>query len=70
MTKPRHLIIDDLALILRKPRASPLVEPAEVIAIALSMVPSSTGHICSPESPAVRLILQSLKLAGWKIEPL
>lgn len=48
----------------------PLIEPAEAIAIALSMVPlKSTGHICSPDSAAVRLILQSLKLAGYKIEP-
>jgi len=65
----RKINIDMAALIQRKPSAGPLVEPAEAVAIALSMVPAkSTGHICSPESPAVRLVLQSLKLAGWKIE--
>lgn len=70
MKKSRTLVIDQLALNMRKPSAAPLVEPAEAVAIALSMLPSkSTGHICSPESAAVRLILQSLKLAGWKFEP-
>ncbi len=50
-------------------KAGPLVEPAEAVAIALSMLPRSTGQLCSPNGPAVRLVLQSLKLAGWKIEP-
>jgi hypothetical protein len=64
------LTIDPVAIDARKPRAGPLVEPGEAIAIALSMLPAkSTGRICSPESPAVRLVLQSIKLAGWKIEP-
>lgn len=70
MKKSRTLIIDQIAATLRKPCAGPLVEPAEAIAIALSLLPSkSTGHLCSPDSLAVRLILQSLKVAGWKHEP-
>jgi hypothetical protein len=64
------LAIDQSALAARKPSAGPLVDPGEAIAIALSMLPpKSTGRICSPQSPAVRLVLQSIKLAGWKIEP-
>lgn len=62
--------IDLTPLILRKPRAGPLVDPAEAVAIALSMLPAkSTGQLCSPESPAVRHVLLSIRLAGWKIEP-
>jgi hypothetical protein len=68
--KAKTLMIDLLALELRKPCAGPLVTPSEAVAIALSMLPAkSTGHICSPDSVAVRLILQALKRAGWKIEP-
>lgn len=70
MGKQRTARLDLSALIARKPRAGPLVEPAEAVAIALSMLPAkSTGQLCSPESPAVRHVLLSLKLAGWKIEP-
>lgn len=67
-TTKRRLVIDELALSMRKPRAGPLIDPEEAIAIALSMLPSSTGFICSPDAPAVRLIMHSLKSAGWKIE--
>jgi hypothetical protein len=64
------LVIDHSAVAARKPSAGPLVEPGEAIAIALSMLPAkSTGRICSPNSSAVRLVLQSIKLAGWKMEP-
>ena len=66
----RELMIDRIALSLRKPSAGPLVEPAEAVAIALSILPAkSTGRLCSPDSLAVRHILHSLKLAGWKFEP-
>lgn len=62
--------LDLSALISRKPSAGPLVTPSEAVAIALSMLPAkSTGQLCSPECPAVRHVLLSLKLAGWKIEP-
>ena len=68
MTAP--LTIDPVALDARKPRAGPLIEPAEAVAIALSMLPiTAFGHICSPESPGVRLILKALQQAGYKIVP-
>jgi hypothetical protein len=51
------------------PRPGPLVEPAEAIAIALSMVPSMGKRLLSPEGPEARCVLLALKLAGWKIEP-
>lgn len=67
---PRHLIIDDIASIQRKPTAGPLVQPAEAIAIALSMLPAkSTGQLCTPDCVAVRLILNSIRLAGWSHTP-
>ena len=66
----RRLIIDDLALILRKPRAAPMVEPSEVIAIALSMVRWTPGRLHGPDDRIVQLILRGLREAGWKIEPI
>ncbi len=58
---PDHLI---------PPPGTPLIEPAEAVAIALSMVPAkSTGRICSAESPAVRLVLKALINSGWKLVP-
>lgn len=48
--------------------ASPLVEPAEALAIGLSMVPSMGKRLLSPDGPEVRAALLALKLAGWKIE--
>lgn len=66
----RRALLDLAPLVLRKPRAGPLVDPAEAVAIALSMLPAkSTGQLCSPESPAVRHVLLAIKLAGWKHEP-
>lgn len=64
-----HCTLDQAAIDARKPRAGPLVEPAEVIAIALSMVQWTPGKMHDPDHPAVRLILSGLKSAGWKIEP-
>lgn len=46
----------------------PLVEPAEALAIGLSMVPSMGKRLLSPDGPEVRAALLALKLAGWKIE--
>jgi hypothetical protein len=70
-TAPRRLLIDDAALALRKPRVGPLVDPAEAVAIALSMLPSMGKHrLFSPDGPEARTILLALKLAGWKQEPI
>lgn len=55
----------------RKPRAGPLLEPGEVIALSLNGIPHEwwRGLPLSEDSIAVREILNGLKLAGWKIEP-
>lgn len=63
----RRLVIDDLAAILRKPRAGPIATPAEAIAIGLSI---ALEREFSPDSRAVWLVLRSLKQSGWKHEPL
>ena len=49
---------------------NPLVNPAEAIAIGLSMVPSMGKRLLSPEGPEVRTVLLALKLAGWKHTPI
>lgn len=51
----------------RKPTAGPLVEPAEAIAISLSMTQPGPARLVSPDGPMVRNVLLALKLAGYKI---
>ena len=66
-----HLVIDDLALILRKPSAAPTITPAEVIALALNGTMWTPGvREISDNDMVVVQILRLLKEAGWKIEPL
>ncbi|MGJ5163187.1 hypothetical protein [Bradyrhizobium sp. HKCCYLR1051] len=65
----KQLLIDHIAVSLRKPSAGPLVEPAEAVAIALSMAQPGPARLISPEGPMVRLILLSLRLAGYSITP-
>lgn len=65
-----HATIDRAALDARKPRAGPLVTPAEAIAIALSIVRWKPGDLLDPEGRVVSLVLKAIKDAGWKIEPL
>lgn len=65
----RQLVIDRLQLLMRKPSAAPLVEPAEAIAVALSMVRWTPGRMHGPEDRVVTLVLQALDQAGWKVEP-
>jgi hypothetical protein len=68
--KPRRLLIDELSLTsLRKPSARPLVEPAEAVAVALSIAQPGPARLVSPEGPMVRTVLLAIKLAGYKIEP-
>ncbi|MGJ4888922.1 hypothetical protein ACQR1Y_12050 [Bradyrhizobium sp. HKCCYLRH3099] len=67
--RPKHVLIDQLAVNLRKPSARPLVEPAEAVAIALSMGQPGPARLISPDGPLVRLILLSIRLAGYSIEP-
>lgn len=55
----------------RKPRAGPLLDPAEAVAVALSMVPdrrTDTGRL-SEDSPLVKAVIDGLHLAGYKIVP-
>jgi hypothetical protein len=66
MTLPT--IIDRMPLQSRKPRAGPLLEPDEVIACALSMVPYRwSGRMLSENSLPVRAVLQALEMAGYEI---
>jgi hypothetical protein len=66
------LLIDQVApLLLRKPRAGPLLEPNEVIACALNSIPYEFWkQKLSEDSIVVHTILDALKKTGWKIEPL
>jgi hypothetical protein len=50
------------------PPGTPLIEPAEAVAIALST--SRLGRSYSPESLVVRLVLQAISRSGWKIVPI
>lgn len=66
------LLIDQIApLLLRKPRAGPLLDPNEVIACALNSIPYEFWRQpLSEDSIVVHTILDALKKTGWKIEPL
>lgn len=64
-----HLTIDRAAIDARKPRAGPLVTPAEAIAIALSIVRYKPGDLLDPDGRIVQFVLRALREAGWKIEP-
>jgi len=66
----QHLTLDCAAIEARKPSAGPLVQPAEAIAIALSIVRYKHGDLYDPEGRVVQLVLRAIKDAGWKIEPL
>ncbi|MBR1198848.1 hypothetical protein JQ574_22890 [Bradyrhizobium sp. AUGA SZCCT0158] len=61
--------IDQAAIDARKPRAGPLVDPAEAIAIALSVARWAPGGLQDPNGTVVQLVLKSVHDAGWKIEP-
>jgi hypothetical protein len=64
------LTIDRRSINARKPRAGPLVEPKEAIAIALSIVRYKPGDLLDPDGRVVSLVLKAIEQAGWKIEPL
>lgn len=51
--------------------AQPILKPAEIIAIALSMVPYRwSGRVLSEESVPVTAVIEALKRSGWKIVPM
>jgi hypothetical protein len=64
-----NLTLDRTAIDARKPRAGPLVEPAEAIAIALSIVRYKPGDLHDPDGRVVQFVLRAIRDAGWKIEP-
>jgi hypothetical protein len=63
--------IDRMPLEARKPRAGPLLDPDEAIALSLNGVPFEWWkHMpLSENSVPVREILNGLRIAGWKIVP-
>jgi len=50
------------------PPGTPLIEPAEAIAIALTTSKVAKNSF-SPDGLVVRLVLQALSRSGWKIVP-
>jgi hypothetical protein len=69
MPTPDALAIDQAAVDARKPTARPLVEPAEAIAIALSLVRWTPGRLHAPDDRVVSFVLKAINDAGWKFEP-
>jgi|GEM_PF-3814036 len=65
----RQMIVDLQATLLRKPSAAPLVTPRECVAIALSAAQWTPGHLHSPESTVVDLVMKAFDHAGWEIRP-
>ena len=61
--------IDLMPLDARKPRAGPLLEPAEAIAIAL-MYAVRCEAAPDPNGLQVQAVLKALTWAGYKIEPI
>lgn len=67
---PEPLTLDQAAIDARKPRAGPLLEPAEVIAATLTTVEwAPRQKFINPDDPVVKLILDGLRLSGWEIVP-
>lgn len=66
---PDTLIIDQAAVDARKPSAGPLVEPAEAIAIALSVAEWKPGGLVDPDGIIIQTVLKAIHRAGWKFEP-
>jgi hypothetical protein len=66
---PLTMTMDRAAVDARKPRAGPLVEPKEAIAIALSVAEWKPGGLIDPDGIVVQAVLQTIEKAGWKFEP-
>lgn len=65
----RRFLIDDLAKVLRKPSAAPLITPPELIAITLSTTQWVPGRILGPEDLVVVSIMKMLEQGGYEIVP-
>lgn len=66
----RRFIIDDLAAVLRKPCAAPILTPGEVIALALNGTHWIPGRPVEDGDMVVYQMLRLLSEAGWQIVPL
>lgn len=63
--------IDQMPREAREPSVGPILEPGEVIAIALSMIPYKwSGRALTDKSIPVTHVLDALKRGGWKIVPM
>jgi hypothetical protein len=71
MMPPLPTSTDRMPLSSRKPRAGPLIDPDEAIAMALNSIPYEWWKKMplSEQSQPVREVLNALRLAGYKIVP-
>lgn len=65
----RRLIIDDLAQVLRKPSARPVLTPGEVIALALNGTQWIPGRPVQDGDTVIFQTLRLLRQAGYAIVP-
>lgn len=65
----RRILIDDLAAILRKPSAAPLLTPGEVIAFALNGTQWIPGRPVEDGDQVIYQMLRLLREAGYLIVP-
>jgi len=65
----RRLIIDDLAAVLRKPTAAPVLTPGEVIALALNGTQWVPGRPVEDGDQVIFQTLRLLRQAGYVIVP-
>jgi hypothetical protein len=68
MKPARHFVIDDIASLHRKPTAAPVIQPDEIIALALNGTMWTPGvREIKPDDLVVVQIRRLLDQAGWKI---
>jgi hypothetical protein len=68
--RERHLLIDELTCMMRKPSAAPTLTDSEVIAIVLNMTEWIPGdRLLDPDDVVVQEIKRGLRLAGYSITP-
>jgi hypothetical protein len=65
----RHCILDDLAKVLRNPRAAPILTPGEVIALALNATQWIPGRPVEDGDMVIFQTLRLLRQAGYAIVP-
>lgn len=65
----RRLILDDLALVLRKPSAAPTLTPGEVLAVMLAGLDWAPGRYHDPDGRLIKSVLRGFEDAGYEISP-